>query len=100
MRFFDTHCHLDIADFDRDRSGVLARARSVGVGPIVIPAIDAARWEGLLQLCDGEQGLYPALGLHPMFYKQHDPVADIARLERLVSENKLVAIGEIGLDFT
>lgn len=99
FELFDTHCHLDISDFDKDLVEVLARARSVGVGSIVIPAIDAARWKGLLQLCDGKQGLYPALGLHPMFYKQHEPKADIARLEKLVSENELAAIGEIGLDF-
>lgn len=99
MGLFDTHCHLDIADFDRDRGEVLARARAVEVDSMIIPAIDAARWDGLLQLCNEGDGLYPALGLHPMFYKQHDPTADITRLERLVSENKLVAIGEIGLDF-
>lgn len=99
MGLFDTHCHLDIADFDRDRDELLARARAADVNSMVIPAIDAARWDGLLKLCDAQKGLYPALGLHPMFYKHHNPIADIELLERLISECKPVAIGEIGLDF-
>ncbi|MDH3355805.1 MAG: TatD family hydrolase [Chromatiales bacterium] len=99
MRLFDSHCHLDIAEFDADRSEVLARARTSGVTSMVIPGIDAARWDGLLALCDTKEGLNPALGLHPMFYKQHTQQTDIKRLEEQLSENKLVAIGEIGLDF-
>lgn len=66
---------------------------------MVIPGIDAARWERLLELCESEKGLYPALGLHPMFYKQHSLMVDIERLERLLADNRPVAIGEIGLDF-
>ncbi len=99
MELFDTHCHLDVADFDRDRSEVLARARAVGVDRLIVPAIDAARWDGLLGLCDREAGLYPALGLHPMFYRQHSPLDDIERLESILAERRPVAIGEIGLDF-
>jgi len=99
MGLFDSHCHLDIADFDLDRSEVLVRARAAGVSSIVIPGIDAVRWDGLLQLCESEKALYPALGLHPMFYKQHSLVEDIDLLEKLLSENNPVAIGEIGLDF-
>lgn len=99
MRLFDSHCHLDVADFDTDRIKVLAQARAAGVASMVIPGIDAARWVGLLALCDAEKGLYPALGLHPMFYRQHALTEDIELLEKLLSESNPVAIGEIGLDF-
>jgi TatD DNase family protein len=47
----DTHCHLDVAEFDADRVGVLDRARAAGVAAIVVPAIHAAGWDGLLALC-------------------------------------------------
>jgi len=99
MELFDSHCHLDIVDFDPDRDEVLARTRAAGVNSLVVPGIDAARWDGLLQLCEIEEGLYPALGLHPMFYKQHSLADDIERLEQLLTESRPVAIGEIGLDF-
>jgi len=99
MGLFDTHCHLDVADFDPDRDELLARTRTAGVSSIVVPGIDAARWDGLLQLCNSEEGLYPALGLHPMFYNQHSLMADIEQLERYLAESRPVAIGEIGLDF-
>jgi TatD DNase family protein len=99
MELFDSHCHLDIDAFTADRDEVLKRARTAGVSAMVIPAIDAVRWDGLLQLCEADEGLYPALGLHPMFYKQHDLKADIEALERHLSQSRPVAIGEIGLDF-
>ncbi|MCW8827130.1 MAG: TatD family hydrolase [Gammaproteobacteria bacterium] len=99
MELFDSHCHLDIADFDLDRDEVLVRARDAGVSSMVIPGIDAIRWDTLLTLCQSEEGLYPALGLHPMFYKKHTVDEDIRQLERYLSEKSPVAIGEIGLDF-
>lgn len=67
----DTHCHLDLPAFDEDREQVIAEARAVGVGRIVVPAVHAAGWPGLLRLCDRVPGLYPALGLHPIFVERH-----------------------------
>ncbi len=98
MELFDTHCHLDVADFDPDRAAVLARARGVGVGQMVIPAVDAAGWPGLLDLCRRETGLYPALGLHPIFIDRHRE-EDLVSLRHLVEQEHPIAIGEIGLDF-
>ena len=94
----DTHCHLDVSDFDPDRGQVLAEARGKGVGPIVVPAIHAAGWPGLLALCQGELELYPALGLHPVYLDQHQ-ASDLDALEGLIARVGPVAIGEIGLDF-
>lgn len=98
MSLIDTHCHLDLADFDADRAQVLADARAAGVTSIVVPGIDAAGWEKLLQLCDGDRELYPALGLHPVFLERHHD-SDVAALERRLDESQPVAVGEIGLDF-
>ncbi len=98
MPLIDTHCHLDVAAFDPDRALVLARARAVGVEAIVVPAIDAAGWPGLLALCRAHADLYPALGLHPVATHRHRD-GDLAGLERLLADGELVAIGEIGLDY-
>ncbi len=98
MELFDTHCHLDVAAFDKDRMQVWQRAQAQGVRTILVPAIDAAHWDGVLALCDTQPGLYPALGLHPMFLENHQ-WDDIAQLEQYVASHRLLAIGEIGLDY-
>lgn len=98
LELFDSHCHLDVAEFDADRAAVLARARAAGVVQMVVPAVDAAGWPALLELCRREAGLYPALGLHPIYLNTHRE-ADLLELRRRVAAERPVAIGEIGLDF-
>lgn len=98
MDLIDTHCHLDVEEFEADRESVLQRARAHGVRRLVIPAVDAAHWEHLLRLCERETGLFPALGLHPVYLARHRQ-ADIAALERAVEQHRPVAVGEIGLDY-
>jgi len=98
MNIIDTHCHLDVADFQLDRNEVLERCRALGINKIIIPAIESATWPGLLSLCNKEAGLYPALGLHPVFIKQHH-ADDIQKLEKLLETVTPIAVGEIGLDF-
>ena len=94
----DTHCHLDVNAFDRDRDEVLQHTRQAGVIAQIIPAIEASGWEQLLELCGVQNDLYPALGLHPVFLQQHTQ-ADIKQLAAIVKTVQPVAIGEIGLDF-
>lgn len=98
MEITDTHCHLDVAEFNLDRDEVLARCRSEGVSKIIIPAIQSSTWSNVLDLCENEKGLYPALGLHPVFINQHQ-TEDLVKLEALLEKVSPVAIGEIGLDF-
>lgn len=98
MELFDTHCHLDLAAFDGDRTRVLDRARRAGVTAQLLPAVSAAGWNGLRNLCAEEPGLYPALGLHPVYLDTHR-AADLEALERSIAASPPVAIGEIGLDF-
>lgn len=106
LQLIDTHCHLDVSDFDADRTQVLRGSRVAGVAAIVVPAIDAAGWDRLLALCAGDSELtprlYPALGLHPVYLQRHRD-ADLAALERALEEpclgHRPVAVGEIGLDF-
>jgi TatD DNase family protein len=98
MELIDTHCHLDVEEFDPDRSEVIAAARAAGVCAMVVPAIHAAVWPRLLDLCASEPDLYPALGLHPVYLERHLE-AHLKELERLIEEKRPVAVGEIGLDF-
>lgn len=98
MRLIDTHCHLDVAAFDADRSEVLAAARAAGVEAIVVPGIDAKGWDHVLELCANDDGLYPALGLHPLFLERHRD-DHLAALEHRLETETPVAVGEIGLDF-
>lgn len=98
MDLVDSHCHLDVAAFDADRDRVIATARAAGVTRIVVPAIHARGWRGLLDLCGAQPGLYAALGLHPIYLKEHLD-RHVRDLERKLADSRPVAIGEIGLDF-
>ena len=103
MELIDTHCHLDVSDFDGDRDPVRRRSAAAGVVAIVVPAIHAEGWPGLLALCDSgapqdQPQLHAALGLHPVYLPQHSE-SDLEALEALVGRHRPVAIGEIGLDF-
>ena len=98
MHLIDTHCHLDVEEFDADRDVVLDHCRRDGIKEIVVPAIHAAGWPRLLQLCKQEMGLYPALGLHPVYIESHQD-ADIRALEQKLHTENPVAVGEIGLDY-
>jgi len=97
----DTHCHLDAAEFDADRDAVVARARAAGVTQIVIPAVNARHLERVRELAH-EHDLTYALGIHPLCVMGAAP-GDLDRVaEALVKhadDPRLVAVGEIGLDF-
>ena len=98
MRLIDTHCHLDVDDFDADRTAILQRCHRAGITRIVVPAIHAAGWRKLLELCHQEPALFPALGLHPVFIESHTD-EDLAALEDILAAESPLAVGEIGLDY-
>jgi len=98
MRFADSHCHLDAAGFDGDRTEVIARARAAGIGVMVVPAVTAASWPGLRDACAMDAALNPAYGLHPMFLAEHRP-EHLHELRDWLERERPCAIGECGLDF-
>ncbi len=98
MELIDSHCHLDVAEFDADRDAVLARARAAGVTRQIVPAIAAAGFAKLRALCRAEPGLFPAYGLHPMYLAEHR-TEHLAELARWIERERPVAVGECGLDF-
>lgn len=98
MTLVDSHCHLDVAEFDGDRSEVIARARAAGVHIQVVPAVTAASWPKLRDTCRLADGLYPAYGLHPMFLDAHRP-EHLDDLRGWIERERPCAVGECGLDF-
>ncbi len=97
--FIDTHCHFDFPPFCADEPDSIARAAKAGVQRIIVPAVEAARFAGVLALAERYPPLYAALGMHPMAIRRHDD-AGLALLERYLRQPqaKVVALGEIGLD--
>ena len=94
----DSHCHLDAVEFDPDRAAVIARARQAGVVQQIVPAIDAASWPKLREVCAMAPGLHPAYGLHPLCLASHRP-PHLDELRDWIVREQPVAIGECGLDF-
>jgi len=99
--WIDTHCHLDAPEFDTDRDAVVARACAAGVTQIVIPAVDVHNLARVRELAHEHDFAY-ALGIHPLYVMNAKP-GDLDRVgDALVqdaADPRLVAVGEIGLDF-
>ena len=105
MRLIDSHCHIDLEPFARDRREVLIEAKLTGVTDIIVPAVTAARWHDLQTLATtaltnsaDQPLLHAAYGLHPVFLSEHQP-DDLILLERFLQTAEAVAVGECGLDF-
>jgi TatD DNase family protein len=94
----DSHCHLDASEFDRDRDAVIARAQAAGVMQQLLPAVSAAGWPKLRDICASTDGLFPAYGLHPMYLQDHRD-EHLAELDDWINREHPCAIGECGLDF-
>ncbi len=99
MNLTDTHCHLDFERFDADRPDVIARAWAAGVARILIPSIDLPSARRTVELAAVHPILYAAVGIHPTDSLTWDAQTPQA-LRQLAADNmKVVAIGEIGLDY-
>jgi len=100
--FIDSHAHVDGPEFDRDREQVIERARNAEVDLILNvgtgdPHSDA--FERAIELGDKYKNIYTAIGTHPHDARHYDDLAE-QKTKRLISGNsKIVAWGEIGLDF-
>jgi len=98
VRFVDTHCHLNFDVFTDIIDQVLERAQEAGVIKIVVPGIDVDTSRRAVELASKYECIYAAIGTHPneadKFEESH-----IKIYEDLLGDSKVVAIGEIGLDF-
>jgi TatD DNase family protein len=94
----DTHTHLDDPRFDDDRAAVLARAREAGVGAFLTIGCDLATSRAAVELAGQDPRVYASIGVHPHEVKHiGDDWYDEFR--RLAKNKKVVAYGEIGLDY-
>ncbi len=94
----DSHCHLDVADFDADRDEVLARCVAGGVGSIIVPGVRLADFAAQRAVCDQSVLLHAVYGLHPVYLDEHRP-GDVTALGEWLTREKPPAVGEIGLDY-
>jgi TatD DNase family protein len=94
----DTHAHLDFDKFDDDRQAVIDRALAAGVAAIVNVGVDVASSQRAVALAAQHPSIYAAVGMHPHDAKKLDGGA-LAELRQLAQAPKVVAVGEIGLDF-
>lgn len=98
MEFFDTHCHLNHSSFEQDLDAVLENARLAGVSKIIVPAWDADSSQKAVEMAERFPQLYAAVGIHPTEWHQIK-AGDLEIIESLSHHPKVVAIGEIGLDY-
>lgn len=98
MTLVDTHAHLDFSKFDADRPAVIERARAAGVAAIVNVGTDLQSSQRAVSLAEEYDDVYAAVGMHPHSAKKLDGAA-LAELRELAQRAKVVAIGEIGLDY-
>ena len=113
----DTHCHLDLEQFDSDRDAVMERAALAGVDHILIPGLSLISSRSVLSLASSHPLLYAAVGVHPTeasswvsttAYELRELItvasgtsgaSDTLDMPQTSSSSKIVAIGEIGLDY-
>ncbi|HVO83595.1 MAG TPA: TatD family hydrolase [Syntrophobacteria bacterium] len=98
LMLIDTHCHLDLKDFDGDRPAVLRRALESGVGPFITIGISLPSSRRAVALASQYDELYATVGIHPHGACRLTP-RQIEELLTLGREQRVVAYGEIGLDF-
>ncbi len=97
MEFFDSHCHLQAAQFDPDREAVIARALAQQVRMLTI-GTDAASSRSGVQLARKHSGVYACVGIHPTETSRATE-DDYRVLRELIAGDNVLAIGETGLDF-
>lgn len=95
---FDTHAHYDDERFDGDRKALLASMPEKNVGLIVNPGCDIPSSRAAVELAGKFDFVYAAVGIHPENCADFEP-EQIEKLRELAKEPKVVAIGEIGLDY-
>jgi TatD DNase family protein len=94
----DTHCHLVDPQFVNDLDGVLRRAQDVGITRIVNVGYDVETSRRAITMSDEHSWLLPAVGIHPN-EAADESIKEMGKIEELLSDGKVVAVGETGLDY-
>ncbi|PZM10715.1 TatD family hydrolase [Rhizobium tubonense] len=94
----DTHCHLDFADFAEERDAIVARAHAVGVRQMVTISTRVKKLDELLEITRAYPSVFCSVGTHPNNADEELDI-EVEDLVRLSRHEKVVAIGEAGLDY-
>ena len=97
-RIIDSHAHLEMPPFDRDRDQVIGRAKAAGVETIVTVGTTVEDCRKALEITRRYPGVYAVIGIHPHEVKDIDG-GTYDSLKEMAKHEKVVAYGEIGLDF-
>jgi TatD DNase family protein len=98
LELFDTHAHLHFPEFDADRAEMMTRARQAGVTHMLTIGTEVPTSRAAVALAESEPDVWAAVGVHPHDAAEAD--ADVlTEIERLAGGPRVVAVGEIGLDF-
>lgn len=95
LSLIDTHCHLNFDHYRSDFDEVMGRAAANGVERVIVPATDLKSCGPIIQLAESWSGIYAAVGIHPNSADDFDG----ARLREWAAHERVIAIGEIGLDY-
>ena len=94
----DTHAHYDDEQFDADREALLGMMQENGIGKIVNASAAISSWDSVIELTRRYPFVYGMIGVHPDEVGGLDE-EKLFRMEQLLKEEKIVAVGEIGLDY-
>lgn len=94
----DTHSHLYFKSLLTDIDGILERAYNSGINKIIVPSVDLKTADIALKLSEMYEMIYPAVGFHPSDIKDIG-IQELNKISDYIKHNKVVAIGEIGLDY-
>jgi TatD DNase family protein len=96
--YLDSHCHLNDEKLLEDFNGVLARAKEAGVHTLLLIGWDVESSRKAVELAQNNEGVYAAVGIHP---ENLEGVTEesLLEIEKLAASEKVIAIGEIGLDY-
>lgn len=97
LRVFDSHCHLQFTQYDKDRDEIIRRALDAGVSMICV-GTDLEMSKKGIELAEKHEGIWATVGLHPNDIEKATSDQWLV-ISDLLSESKVVAVGEVGLDY-
>lgn len=94
----DTHSHINFDEYKQNFENVLAEIKNNEVDKVIIPGVEPSTFDEIISYCDKYDMIYGAIGIHPSEFYTYNDIAE-KQIYDLSNQKKIVAIGEIGLDY-